>query len=60
MNDELTKNVTGWLHSLLTSNRVQITSNEAEYVVQSKQWLEAVNTGVLLVAEAPSDPTPEE
>ncbi len=50
--EELTKNVTGWLHALLCSGRVSVTADQAEYVVQAKEWLRQVNTGELVVKPA--------
>jgi len=50
-NNTHTRNVTGWLHALLCSGRVTVTADQAEYVVQAKEWLSAVNKGKLLVAE---------
>lgn len=48
-NDELTLNVTGWLFSLLGSDRIQVTGKEAEYLIQSRQWLAEVNRGQRIV-----------
>ena len=56
--DEFTKNVSGWLHQILSSDRVSVTAKEAEYVVQAKDWLAKVNQGKLLVMENP-DPQEE-
>ncbi len=60
MNDELTQNVTGWLHTLLsTPGAVQIDAAQADHVVQAKSWLAKVNTGKLVVS-APEHEKPEE
>ena len=53
VNDELTKNVTGYLHSLLESGRVNVTTDQAEYIVKCKEWLRKVNNDELLVSPAP-------
>ncbi len=54
-NDELTKNVTGWLHTLLEQGGFPIDANQADYVVTAKKWLKEVNNGELVVI-SPSDP----
>ena len=56
-NDELTKNITGWLHALLESGRVNVTTDQVEYVVECKAWLKSVNNDekiVLLAADVVS------
>ena len=59
-NNEHTKNVTGWLHSLLASGRVNVSSDQASYVVESQEWLRKVNNDELIVVPGevpdPDDP----
>ncbi len=57
MNDELTLNVTGWLHNILEQGMVSLPSNQAQNVLNAKQWLADVNTSKLLVAPAPEEPS---
>ncbi len=51
MNDELAKNVTGWLYTLLESGQITIPSNQSRNVLESMEWLRKINSDELLVTE---------
>ena len=58
-NNELTKNVTGWLFNALENGLMRMDSSQAENVVMAKKWLVAVNTDELLVSPKEKDVAPE-
>ncbi len=49
--EEHTHDASGWLWQKLHNGHVQVTSAEAEHVVEAKAWLLSINQGTLLVQE---------
>ena len=57
-NTELTKNVTGWLHGLLSTPGVlSIDASDSEKMSDCKKWLADINTDRLLVS--PNEDVPD-